>query len=421
MNLSPADALPSSQKPLSRNRNYNILWSSHFFSDLGSEITFVAFPLLILAVSGSPLQMGLVSSALAIARMAANVPAGVIADRLDRRAVMLVCQGIRGVAMGGLALTLILDRYSFAYVLVAAVIEGLLSSVFGPAEDASIPQVVPREQLSQAVARNTARPFVASLLGPVAAGFLFTVQRVIPFVVDAVLLVLSFFGLLFLRLPVREKKEVEATVRADVAGGFRWVLGNRVIRTTLVWVVLFNLLFHALVIIILASAGEDHVGAGEMGLMMAFLGAGGLIGGVVAARLQAALPAPLIIIGFSWIAAVMTAAMAAVPSGVLLGVLLGGSIVFAPVANTVVLTYQMVITPDELRGRLSGIVAFCAGGAGAIGPLAGGLLMSGGSDLGILACAGGLAVVAAGATLSPTLRKFPTIREGAVEAEESLL
>jgi MFS family permease len=284
--------------PLFRNRNYNILWSSHFLSEFGSEITFIAFPLLILAVSGSPLQMGLVASVLAAARMVANVPAGVLADRVDRKKIMLGCQAVRVVSMASLVLALAFDAYSLSHVLVVAAVEGLFSSVFGPSEDAALPQVVPRSQLSTAVARNTARPFVASLLGPVVAGVLFAVAPVTPFAVNTTLLAFSVFALLFLTLPRRARalsaetgeKAERATIKGDVIEGFRWVLGNRVIRTTLAWVVFFNLVFHALIIVILAAAGENQVGAGEMGLMMAFLGAGGLLGAVLASRLHAALP-----------------------------------------------------------------------------------------------------------------------------------
>ncbi|MEU3166770.1 MFS transporter [Streptosporangium sp. NPDC006930] len=394
---------------LSRNRNYNILWTSQLFSELGSEITFVSFPLLILAMSGSPLDMGLASSVLATAHMVANVPAGVVADRWDRKKVMLLCHGVRALAMGSVAVTLLLGTYSFPHILLVAAVEGFFSSVFQPAEQAALPQVVPESQLSLAIARNTARPFIATLLGPALAGFLFALHHTVPFGVDAIMLGASFFTLLFLRLP---RQAVAAGppsgwgAGSGVAEGFRWVLGHRVIRMTLVWMGLSNLVFGALVIIVLAMTGEG-VSAGEVGLTMACIGAGGLLGALSAARLHAALPAPVTIIGFPLVAAVMTALMAVVPNGILLGVLLGGAAFLAPVANTTVLTYQLTVTPDHLRGRLSGIAGLFSGGAAALGPMVGGLLMTAGGSTAVLVCAIGLALVAAGTVLSPTLRRFP--------------
>lgn len=400
----------STPTPLSRNRNYNLLWVTQVISELGSDISYIAFPLLILATSGSPLQMGIVSAAVAAAHMVGELPGGMLADRWNRKTIMVTCEGVRALLLSSLAVALIAGWFSFTHVLVVAVAEGLLSSLFGPAEEATVPRIVPREQLSTAVARNTARTYLAALLGPALGGLLFSIHRMVPFLVDAISYALSFFGLLFLRLPPRGP-EVEEDDEPEAVGGLRWVLRHRVIRTTLLWVIVSNMIFSALVIVILAVAGESHAGPSQIGIMMALFGVGGLLGAAVAARLHAALPAPVIVIGFSWIAAVMTALMVAVPGGIALGAILGSVAFFAPVANTTIITYQMMITPDELRGRLSGITGLSAGAAGAVGPLLGGILMTTtGGSTGVLICASALAVVAVGATLNGTLRRFPTLR-----------
>jgi MFS family permease len=79
-----------------------------------------------------------------------------------------------------------------------------------------------------------------------------------------------------------------------------------------------------------------------------------------------------------------------------------------PVTVTTVMTYQMSVTADELRGRLSGMVGLFTGAAGALGPIAGGALAgTGDGTTGLMACAATAAVIAVGATLSPTLRRFP--------------
>lgn len=396
---------------LSRNRNYNILWSSLLFSELGTEITFVAFPLLILALGGSAWQMGLVAAAVAAAHMAANVPAGVVADRWDRKRVMVLCQAVRVVGLASIGVALLVDAYSFPHVLVVAVVEGALSSVFEPAEHATLAQVVPESQLGDAVARNTARPFIATLLGPALAGFLFAWHRTIPFLADALMLAFSLVALLFLRLPARTPVPAEerTSVAGDLVEGVKWLFGHRVIRTTMAWMVLANTAFGALVIVVIASSGEEQVGAGQIGLTMACIGAGGLLGAVLAGQLHALLPPSVIIIGFTWIAALMTAVMSLVPAGLPMGLLLAGAALFAPVANTVVMTYQLMVTPDEMRGRLSGLAGLCAGGAAVLGPLVGGLVMGAGQHTAVLLCAAGLAVTALGTTLSPVLRSFPRL------------
>src|SRR6266571_3303280 len=75
-----------------RNRNYNILWVSLLFSMMGTELVAIAFPLLIIAHSRSPVLIGLVTATLAVTRMLANIPAGILADRWNRKNLMLVSQ-----------------------------------------------------------------------------------------------------------------------------------------------------------------------------------------------------------------------------------------------------------------------------------------------------------------------------------------
>lgn len=402
------------ETPLSRNRNYNILWSSMLFSEFNNAIVAIAFPLLVLATSGSVAELGLVVAVLAAASMAANVPAGVVADRWDRKKVMLVCQLSRVVALLGGCLVVVQGVNLFPYLLVMAVIEGAAGAVFPPAEDAALPQVVSSSQLSQAIARNTARPFLANLLGPVGAGLLFGVHHALPFLLSAAMLFLSFVSLLFLTLPARTEPAAEpAGIGRDLVVGLRWAAGHKVIRPTFVWLVCTQLLFSALVVIVLTAAGENDLAPGTTGLMMAFFGAGGLLGAVFASRLVEVLPSPVIVVGFTGVLAAMTMLMVVVPVGVPLGLVLCATAFFLPVAATAVMTYQMVVTPDELRGRMSGIVGLGTEGANTLGPLAGAvmvLLVGGRSDMGLLVCAVCLAVVAVGTLLNRTLRHFPSMR-----------
>jgi MFS family permease len=412
-----ADVRGAGPVPLHRNRDYTVLWSGQLLSELAAEMVMVGFPLLVLAMHGSAVQVGMVTSVLATAHLLATLPAGAIADRWDRRRLMLLCQGVRVTAVISLAAALAFGRYSFGLLVVIAIVEGLFGAMFDPAEHAALPQVVPESQLAAAVARNAARPFVATLLGPAAVGLLFRAHPMNPFVANAVMLALSFAALLFLRLPRRVEASADDTddtggIRAEVVATARWIIRNTVIRTTLVWMVFANLVFSALVVVILVRSGEDNVSTGELGLMMSCFGAGGLLGALLAARLHAALPAPVILLGFSWVLAAATGLMAIVPSGLPLGVLLGAAALLAPVANTTVLTFQMVTTPDALRGKVSGIAGLCSGVAGALGPMIGGLVVArtGAGVSGVLICAAGLTLVAIGTTLSPTLRRFPTLR-----------
>lgn len=408
------DRLLDSPVRLSRNRDYNILWTGMLLSELAGEVVFIAFPLLVLAHSGTAVQVALVTSVLAATRMAVNLPAGVIADRWDRRGVLLAAQAARSLAMGSVVLALLLGDVGFTHILVAAAVEGAASSVFQPAEHAALPQVVPAAQLSDALARNAARPFAALLLGPALAGFTFGLHELVPFAVDTGMLVASFLALTALRLPRRPRAATAAgepggTDHRGPAEGFAWLWRQPALRTTLAWVVLVNLGFHALVVIILVVSGEGGAGHGEIGLMMTCFGAGGLLGAAVVGGLHSALRGPVIIIGSSWVFAAVAALMSVVPAGLPLGLLLGLAAVFFPAATTTILTYQLTVVPDAVRGRLSGLVGLGSDLAGTVGPMVGGVLVAvtGSGSTSILVCAALLAAAALGASLSPTLRRLP--------------
>lgn len=397
-----------------RNRNYNILWISLLFSMLGTEMVAVAFPLLIIASSRSPVLIGLVTATLAVTRMLANIPAGILADRWNRKKLMLVSQGMRALSAGGLAAVLLSGADFVPYMFAAAVIEGMFSSVFEPAEHAVLPLVVDGSQLPSAIARNSARPFVALLLGPAVAGLSFALRSYVPFLIDAAMLAASSLALGLLSLPrhqaVPERSAASSTWSAR--DGFRWILRHPVIRSTIIWMIFVNLGVNALIVIIIAVSGENHVGYGDIGLMMTCLGAGGIIGAIAAESLGKLFSAAFIIIGATWILAAMAAVMIITPRGVLLGVVLGGAIAFAPVANTVVMTYHLTTAPADLRGRLSGIVSFCSEMTGVLGPLAAGFLVAASrhSSASIAVCAVFLAGVAIATTMSRAMRHFPTVQ-----------
>ncbi len=91
-----------SSVPLRRNREFRLLWSGQAISQLGSQISLVAYPLLALAVTGSPAKAGLVGFALNVPIAVLALPAGMLADRVNRRHLMVAADGVRGVALGSI-------------------------------------------------------------------------------------------------------------------------------------------------------------------------------------------------------------------------------------------------------------------------------------------------------------------------------
>jgi MFS family permease len=137
---------------LSRNRDYRLLWTGQALSLFGFNTATIAFPLLTLAVTGSAAASGLVLGAVAAAELVAGLPAGALVDRWNRRAVMLSCEAVQGLAAASVVLAALLHAVTLVHLLVVAAVVGVCGALFEPAEDASLPALVPDDQLGTAVA-----------------------------------------------------------------------------------------------------------------------------------------------------------------------------------------------------------------------------------------------------------------------------
>ncbi|KOT80467.1 hypothetical protein ADK70_27390 [Streptomyces rimosus subsp. pseudoverticillatus] len=406
-------------RPLSRNREYNLLWSANMVSQLGAQGTLIAYPMLVLALGGSALQASLVEFAIGTSRALAAVPAGALADRWNRKTVLLAAELGRAVALGLLALTVAFGSGGFGAILAVAVVEGVCTALFTTTDQALLPGVVPRSQLGTAVARNTARYHLATVVGPGLGGVLYGVQRLLPFVAQSVASLLSFVTLLFLRVPPRPSGEPEA--REGMAGamrsGLRWLAANRPVRTTVLVATVFNLAFSGMLLVVVVMAQQAGRPAGEIGAIGALLGAGGVVGAVLAPRLRHLLTPYAALMLLTWGAAALVPLLAVVPLGYASGLVLAGVALLAPTASAIVTTYQMLVTPDRMRGRLAGVIGISMSAAAALGPLIGGVLLeTAGGTATVLVCTAVFGVLALVVSCAPAVRTFPRPKE--LEAAE---
>ncbi|MDN3054832.1 MFS transporter [Streptomyces sp. SRF1] len=392
--------------PLARNRDYRLLWGGQALSEFGFHAAVIGFPLLVLALTGSGAASGLVMGTVAAAQMVVGLPAGVLVDRLDRKAVMLGCEAAQAVSAISLVAAVWSGAATVWHMVVVAAVFGASAALFAPAENASLPALVADGQLPTAVAMNTARASMGQLAGTATGGFLFAAGRFVPFLVDAVTHTLSFVALLFVRLPRRERAPGgPGPLRREALAGLRWVWREPRIRVTVVCAVVLNLFFSAYYLVIIVLAESRGVPSGEVGVMAAMLGVGGVLGALVAPVLHRRLGPYGAIVAVFWALAGLAPVTVLLDSGYLIGVLFALIALFPPAANTAIMTDQLLRTPDELRGRLTSTLVLACGAAGAAGPALGGSLaqaLPGGRA--ILLCSAGMAAAAVLATLSPALR-----------------
>ncbi len=397
--------------PLSRNRGYRLLWGSQALSLFGFNAVSIATPLLVLAVTGSATASGLVLGTIAAAQLVAGLPAGALADRWNRRLVMLACEAAQALAAASLALAVWLGAVTIAHLLVVAVVVGVCAALFEPAEDASLAQLVPPSQLSSAVALNSVRGFLGQVSGTAAGGFLFAVARALPFLADAVVHTLATALLSAVRLPARPAPDGPVRrphLGREMAAGLSFVWRHRQIRVTALCAAALNVFFSAFYLVIVVRARDSGVPAGRIGLMAALLGVGGTVGALAAPWLGRRLSPYAALLAAFWALTLLTPVAAVIHEGLLFGALFFGMALLPPTANTVIVTRQLLLTPDELRGRLTGVLGVAMGAAAAVGPPLGGVLAGALPGAGaVLVCAAGIGAVTLFVTISRTLRALP--------------
>ena len=394
---------------LSRNRNYTLLWGSQALSVAGFSASVIALPLLVLAVTGSPAVSGLVLGVDAMAQLVAGLPAGALADRWNRKKIMLSCEATQAVAVGSLAAAVWWNAVTVPHLVVVAAVMGVCRSLFGPAEGATLARIVPQAQLPTAVAMNSARGAVGQLSGTAVGGFLYALGRAVPFVFNVVTHVISFVALLFLRTPHhRPELHADRHLGREMAEGLRWVWQERHVRVTVLCAVSLNFFFSAYYIVIIVLAKDRGVSPGEIGVMAAMLGVGGVTGSLVAPYLQRKVSPYVSIMGVFWVLTALTPVAVFITSGYLMGALFVAMSLLPPTANTTIGTYQLLLTPDRLRGRLTSVMGVIAGVSAATGPAFGGLLVQAVPGTGaVVLCTAGIAAITLVVTVSPTLRRFP--------------
>ncbi|HEX6526432.1 MAG TPA: MFS transporter [Streptosporangiaceae bacterium] len=399
------------QPPLSRNRNYQLLWGSRMLSGFGISSAGIAFPLLVLTATGSAAESGVVLGTIAATQLAAGLPAGVLADRWKRKHIMVGCEAMLTAAAASLVVALIRHAVTIPQMIVVAGVIGVCGALFETAESASLPNLVQDRQVSTALAMNFARSSLGHLSGTAAGGFLFAVGRAVPFVADMVSHAAACSALIFLRMPSPPARPQPAgNLRREMLDGLRWVWQQRLMRVTAVCAVVLNLFFAAFYLVIIVLARRRGVPVGEIGVMAAMLGAGGVAGALLAPYLHNKLSPFTSIALVFWVLTALTPTAIFIHSGYLMGALFFGIALLPPTANTTIQTWQLLITPDHLRGRLSGVIGLIVGVSAAVGPILGGILMELlPSTQGVLVCAAGIAAITAVVTASPTLRHFPRL------------
>jgi|KBSSwiStaDraftv2_1062776.scaffolds.fasta_scaffold106270_2 predicted MFS family arabinose efflux permease len=396
----PAGRLPSLLRPL-RNRNYALLFTGQLTSLVGDQLYVVALPFLVLAHAGVR-ELGLVLMCFGIARIATVPIGGVLADRMDKRKLMLLTDFGRALCVLTVAGAAFGPELSMLTVMALTAVLGGLEGLFLPPSYAILPDILSDDELPAGNALNTALESAASFVGPALAGLVVAVFTPgVALTIDAATFVVSAATLLAIRVTPRgadEAGEGDEDQTADGSsrmGFLRFLAVSRFVQLTLLIMLFSNLAFDAMAEVALPVFSLDYLGAGAQGfgVMLSAFGAGAVVGGLLTDALFRLPRHGLIALGLG---AVQGIALALVPlvGGGLAGasVLLAASGLTIGVLNAFFMTHLQQRVPPHLLGRTMGVLTMTIFGAQPVSVLAAGLVL-GVTGPGVIFVTAGLLIV----------------------------
>lgn len=367
------DGRPSS---LWRNRDYMLLWAGQAVSSFGSQITQLTFPLLVLAITGSPAQAGFVGALRALPFALLSLPAGALVDRWDRKRLMIWCDAGRAVALGSVPLALALGLLGLPQLALVSLIEGTLFLFFNLAESSALPQVVEREQLPGALTQNQVTDSLSQLLGPSLGGALYALGAAVPFVADAVSYAASLLTLFFIRRPLQEERTAApGRLRDEMAEGVTWLWGQTMLRflALLTGGLMVCSVGYPLIMIILGQ----QIGASELeiGIIFAGGGAGSIVGGLMTPWLQRRFRFGPLMIWSAWLWALTWLCVLVAPNVPTLALANAAAFIIVPIYMITQYRYRLAATPDRLQGRMNAVFRLIVWGSQPLGIALAGLLL----------------------------------------------
>lgn len=401
----PLGSVPSEPAPtasLWRNRDFNLLWGGQALSGLGSSMATLAYPLVVLALTGSAVTAGVVGTVALVVQLVLTLPAGVLVDRVNRRRLLITCDLVRLLAFAVLGIALATGHGSLGLVIGVAVIEAMCDTPFFNAAMAAVRNLVPTAQVPAAMARNEARQYAVSLVGPPLGGVAFGLGRAVPFLANALSYLLSLGSLLLIRRPLQQRHEGETHGSAlhDLGEGLRFIVRDPFTRAAVLIAGPLNLGFNGILFGIVLVLRGHGLSPGLIGTAETIFGVGGLLGAICAAWLMQHFSTPTLIraiciAGVPLLLAVrpLSASPAATVPVALLAFL-------APALNAGLFGHLASVVPDRVQGRVMSALMMAATGMASLAPLAAGVLVHRFGATGLVIGAAGCILVAAAVAIT---------------------
>jgi MFS family permease len=412
-------------EPLARNRDLRIFVVGQGVSALGDAVSITVLPLLVLALSGSGIALGVVGALGTLPDLAVALFAGALADRTDRKRMMLTADLGRAALTALIPLSVALGGPTMAVILVVAAPLSILRAGFRAGYISSLPALVGRPQLARANALLETVYSGAFIVGPTIAGLLAAAIGPGPTIaIDAVSYGASSVGLFLLSRDLRPPPDRAASrLISDVREGIVHIVHDPLLRAAILLFATFQAAVSANVVA-LAFRITHELGepATALGAVLTTMGIGGVLGALAAGRVGRDARVAPVLLGSLVVAALALVGIALVESVAAMAALAG---LFGAGESLVAVTYISVraaYSPDRLLGRIAGTARVMALALQPIGLLAAGALLDaigGRATLGLMGVVVGLLVIAFAPV--PSLRTAPVSPASASPVDRSAI
>ena len=351
--------------------NFRLWFIGQLISLVGTWTQSAALGYLVYELTGSPAYLGYVNFASGAPAWLFTLGAGVVADRISRRKLMILVQTSMVIPAAVLAVLTFSNQVQPWHIIVLAAMTGVATSLDAPIRQAFVPELVERENLTNAIALNSTMFNTAVMLGPAIGGLLYAwVGPGWCFTINAVSFIAVILALILMKLSAQAPVQRQQVTRQDMAAGLVFVSKNRDVMVLILTVGLVSIFGIGLLALMPAWAVEVlHGGPQTNGVILSARGFGAIVASILVAslghtrhrgRLWAAgiiiLPSMLLVFSFMRLLPLSLLAM----TGVGLGFMLA-----ANTSNAMVQTR----VPDELRGRVMSVYILVFFGSFPIGSL----------------------------------------------------
>jgi fucose permease len=366
-----------------RHADFLRLWSAETISQLGTQVSLLALPLVaVITLDVSAFEVALLSVIEFAPFILVSLPAGVWVDRLRRQSILVVGDLGRAVLLATIPFAWALDALTIWQLYAVGFGVGICTVFFDVAYQSYLPSLVDREQLVEGNAKLEVSRSGAQIAGPAMAGPLVQILTApVAVLVDAISFAASALFLFRIRTretaPERPEAHDRAQMRRELAEGLRYVLGHRYLRWIAASTATFNFWGNVMWAILLVYAVRVlDLSPSEIGLVFAIGNLGYLAGAVATSRISAALGiGPAIVVGAATGAAELLVPLA--PKSEPLPFLIASQVVVGfglPLYNVTQVSLRQAITPERLQGRMNSVMRFIVWGVIPLGALVGGTI-----------------------------------------------